>query len=326
MRRESDWISRFRQLVPAIESPVEIGIGDDAALISPSSGLAVTVDSMVEGRHFDLGTCKPEFLGDKLLTASVSDLIVKGSVPRWCLVSLAIHAGISDSVIDAIYEGLTKRATEVGVTIAGGNLTRSSHEMFLDLFLAGDVSRDSFKRRSGAKIGDRVAVLGPLGDSAAGLEVLRSASSETHQKYAELVLAHLRPRPPIDATLALVSEEAVHATIDISDGLSSELFHLRESSKVGFLISEDSIPLSAAATSVARDLGKDSIDWAWSGGEDYRLLFTFDPGAEAALRAAGHAFDVIGEVTPFDRGMIRRDRAGGRSEIDRVGWDPFSQQ
>ena len=189
--------------------------------------------------------------------------------------------------------------------------------------------------RSDARPGDAVAVTGSLGASAAGLYVLEVGPDRAHATglaagpLAEIVATHLRPRARVAEGRWLGEAGGVHAMIDCSDGLATDLEHICRESGVGARVRLDRVPVAAAALVAGRALGIDARDWAVGGGEDYELLLTCDPGAierlAAGLAAAtGTPLTVIGRIEG-DAGRVvfvtpthERRRCGAATKISTV--------
>jgi thiamine-monophosphate kinase len=248
-----------------------IGIGDDAAGVPDGDGwLLYTCDVAVEGRHFRLERMAPADIGWRLASANVSDIVACGGQPRHALVSLGVPAHTGDEQLDALYGGLAEAGRDFGFHVIGGNVSGAS-ELFIDIFMIGHTTR--FVPRGGARPGDALALSGALGGSAAGLEILeRGAASDAERA---LVRRHLRPRARTDYADSL--RDAASAAIDISDGLSSELRHLAEASRMRLELDAASIPIAPELRAHAKARGADALDWALHGGEEYEVLFTYAP-------------------------------------------------
>lgn len=267
-----------------------IGIGHDCAALPDRDGfLLLKCNAAVKGRHFVRGLLPPEDLGWRIATANVSDIAASGGRPTAALVSLGVPAGFPEAELETIYDGLAEASRAYGFDVLGGNVS-GADELFLDLFMVGRARR--FVPRSGAQPGDLIVVSGPLGDSAAGLEVLKRGGPGVLDH--PLVLRHRRPRARLDLVDAL--QGAARACIDISDGLSSELNHVAKASGVCLSVERQRIPVSDALRRHAAEAGRDPLDYALGGGEDYELLFTVPRGG-AMQPLGGLGTRIIGEVT-----------------------------
>ena len=284
---EFDLIARLTARLGRPRIPGAIGIGHDCAALPDGDGyLLLKCDAAVEGRHFVRGLLPPADIGWRIATANVSDVAASGGRPVAALVSLGVPRAFPEPELEGIYDGLAEAAKAYGFDVLGGNVSGAG-ELFIDVFMLGRARR--FLPRSGAQPGDLVVVSGPLGDSAAGLEVLRGGSPDH-----PLALRHRRPRARLDLVDAL--QGVAHACIDISDGLSSELNHVAKASGVCLSVERARIPVSADLRRHAAERGRDPVDYALAGGEDYELLFTVPRGG-ALEPLGGLGTRIIGEVT-----------------------------
>lgn len=320
------------RLTGGIESrpDVALGIGDDAALLDfgADSLLVATVDAQVAGRHFVLGIATPEEVGHKSLAVNLSDIAAMGGEPLWALVSLLVPPALESAVLDRVYAGLRALARRCGVAIVGGNVAATSGPLTLDVVLLGRAARGRALTRSGGRPGDLVLVTGELGAAAAG--VLALVTQPRAGLLAPDILARVRramaaPEPRVGIGRALAASGAATAMLDISDGLASDLWHLCARSDVGAVIDAADIPISLDARAVCSVYGRDAVELALTGGEDYELLFAVPPArrddALAAVGAAGGTARVIGELTA-DAGSLLLRRPGGALEpLPADGWD-----
>lgn len=290
---------------------VVTGIGDDTAAlrVTPGHLLLATCDVQVEGIHFRVQTTTPELLGRKALAVNLSDIASMAGAPRYALVSLGLPPTTPVAFVDGLYAGLNAEAAEFGVDIVGGNISGSPPEIFIDVTLLGEVEPGRVLHRSGARPGDRLVITGHPGDSAGGLALLLDPSVRCPPEAAEhLKRAHRAPVPRVAAGQAVGETGLAHAMIDVSDGLAGDLGHVAEASGVGAVLWADRIPISPELREAAAALGRDPLDFALHGGEDYELLIAVAPGGEdrviqAIERAGGVGAAVIGEVVPAERGL-----------------------
>ncbi len=264
-----------------------VGIGDDCAALPEGDGfLLLKCDAAVEGRHFIRGLTPWADVGWRVATANVSDITVCGGEPVAALVSLGVPGSAAPEELEAVYDGLAQAAEAYGFDVLGGNVTGAS-ELVIDVFMLGRTPR--FLSRAGAQPGDLIVVSGPLGDSLAGLELLKAGAAADHP----LVQRHLRPRARTDLVRPL--RAVASAAIDISDGLSSELHHLAQRSGVRMAVETRRIPVSPELAAFAAQRGRDPVRMALSSGEEYQLLFTLPRGGRLAA-FGGLGTRVIGEV------------------------------
>lgn len=328
--KKSDEFSRIAliQSKLAPTSPrVSIGIGDDAAALNtpaPPNRILACTDMMVEGVHFDRNYSQPSDIGHKALARALSDLAAMNGRGLAALFSIALPSQIGDDFLEGFYEGAQALARSHDVDIIGGDLSSSPSSLFIDVTGIGQATHPI--SRSGAKIGDWLAVSGFPGSSAAGLFALKNRSTRNIQAISDsLAKAHLRPLPRFDLLPALNSTQGLCTSlIDISDGLASETHHLAKNSDVGFEIDARSIPLHPDAVALAALMGEDPLHWALSGGEDFELLATLDSTKVATPADAPKGFTVIGRVVPQAQGvtLIRPD--GSRQALPPLGHRHFT--
>jgi thiamine-monophosphate kinase len=313
---------------------VEAGIGDDTAVLLPQQGarLLATTDLLVEDVHFRRRWATPFDIGWKAMAVNLSDIAGKGGRPLWALVGLALPAPPSRSDVEALYEGMRQAGAPHGVAIVGGDTSTSPCGWFINVTLLGEHA-GSPRLRSGAKPGDAVAVTGTLGRSAAGLAVLEAGraalSAVSHEALETAAAAHLRPTARVAEGRWLGAAAGVHAMMDCSDGLATDLAHLCRASGVGARVALDRLPVDSAARDVAGSLAADALSWATSGGEDFELLLTCDPASVGALRdglrrATGTALTVVGEVEALGAGVTFLDAAGKRVSVG-PGYEHFRE-
>ena len=252
-------------------------IGDDCAVLpkDESNDLVVTADLLVEDVDFRLDWTKPEDLGYKSLSVSLSDIAAMGGEPAWAMLTLGIPEKIWETdFVKRFYDGWTQLAGEFRVELIGGDISRSPDRFVIDSIACGQVLKGEAVLRSGAKPGDAICVSGSLGGAAGGLLLLESKSkndlSESWQQ--RLVERQLRPFPRITLGKILREKGLASSMIDISDGISSDIHHLCEASGVGASIDACLLP-------VDKDLkylvdADQMIALALNGGEDFELLFT----------------------------------------------------
>lgn len=327
-------IQRISQMLPTGGPDVVVGIGDDVAVLRASSErlLLATCDIQLEGAHFLRDRITPYQLGRKALAINLSDIAAMGGYPKYALISLGLPPDISVAYVDELYVGLRAEAEEAGVTIVGGNMSRSPLGLVVDIFLLGEVAAEHLVLRSGARPGDVVLVTGTLGDAAAGLALLLDEALQPDEALAAPVKAALlTPTPRLAEGQAIARTELATAMIDLSDGLASDVGHICERSEVGVRIWAERLPVSPAVREIAALAGRDPLEWALAGGEDYELLFTAPPQAAEALRTAvaeatGTPVTVVGEITPSAGGRVLIQADGRTVPLEAIGWDHFRTQ
>lgn len=283
-----------------VDNSVIRGIGDDTAVIrwKCNKYLLFTSDMIIEEVHFDLRKSTPFRIGWKALGVNISDIAAMGGLPRYANISLGLPKDLDLKFIDSVYAGINSMAKRFNVNITGGD-TNSSDRIIIDIALIGEVNKDELILRSGAKVGDFIMVTGTLGGSI----------RERHLSFI----------PRIRESQFLVKNFKINSMIDISDGLSSDLFRICQSSKVGARIYESLIPISK---------GINSVKNALHDGEDFELLFTAPKDTLKNLKKNFKKrfkipINAIGEVTKKIAGIKIVDRYGRASFLEEKGFRHF---
>ena len=286
---------------------VEVGAGDDAAVLEPMPGhkLVVTTDVLVEGLDFTAALSEPEDWGWKAVAVNCSDLAAMGAEPRWLVIALTVPDPTPVPTLERVYAGVGEACRAFGAALVGGDVS-AGPALSLAVTALGEAERPVL--RSGARPGDRLAVTGPLGAAAAGLALLRSedpAAKELLDRFPGLAAAHRRPRPALAMGLALARAGA-SAMIDVSDGLAGDAVHLAESSGVGVEVHDAAVPLAPGVAETAALLGRDPLELALGGGEDFVLAAALPRTADL-----GGVLD-CGRFTPDPSTRVRVTRDGPR--------------
>lgn len=300
---------------------VLLGVGDDAALLQvpPGMELAVSVDTLVAGRHFPEDT-PAEAIGYKTLAVSLSDIAAMGAEPAWATLSISLPES-DPSFVEAFAHGLFALAHEHGVELVGGDTVRGP--LSLTLQLHGLVPAGMALLRSGARPGDHIFVTGTLGDAGAGL-ALRQAGDECAAGASAALLQRLeRPTPRVHEGRAL--RGIASAAIDISDGLLADLGHILERSACGAELELDAIPLSQSLVQ-AIDSPAERLRLALCAGDDYELCFTVAESKLAQLEQASRTWAVaparIGRIVQGS-GIRLEGALADRLQISSAGFDHF---
>lgn len=284
-----------------LRAGVAIGIGDDCAVLSSLKVPVISCDALVEGVHFRRDWTSAFDLGRKTLTVSVSDLASTGARPVAAFLSLCAPPDLEMAWLDSFYEGLESLARQFDFSVAGGDTTRSN-QLVLNATLVGELLSEANEKpllRSGAKVGDFVCVTGNLGASAAGLQFLLSERKSSTSAHEEVLKRHFNPTPRVKFIRALMrtNRDALHAGMDISDGLVGDARHIAARSGVRLNLDANQLPISNATLEVALQLGLDARELALGGGEDYELLLCVAPESfEELKRAVNGELTKIGEV------------------------------
>jgi thiamine-monophosphate kinase len=320
---EFELIRRIAAVVARRDPAVEVGIGDDAAVLHLGGGrrLLLTTDALVSGVHFDPAAERPEDVGWRAVAANVSDVAAMGGAPRWILVSLVAPPDTDDAWVEALHRGIAAAAAAAGAVVVGGNLARG-RDVVVNLALAGETSLAPL-RRDGARAGDGLYLTGPVGASAAG----RAASGAEGPDAAERRRLRARYlRPPLRLDAAAVLARVASAAIDVSDGLVQDLGHLVDASRASARIFLQAVPL---AFGHPRDGDRPRLDLALGGGEDYELIAAIPPrDAPLASRLAaegGVGLYRIGDVTadPPPGSIVGVDADGSTRPLPRAGFRHF---
>lgn len=322
---EFELIEILKKKLPRTSSRVILGIGDDCAVLKPTQGNSLlTVDAMVEGVHFSPSFCQPEEIGFKSMAVNLSDIAAMGGEPVAAVVSLGVNNQFKPSFFEKVYEGIGEAAKEFSVDVVGGNITFSPKRIFISITLFGKSSHKTLTR-SGAKPGDVVFVSGFLGEAAAGLDVLKKQGRKALRSFPNLCAKYLKPRPQLVLGRILSCHPGVHALIDISDGLSSELYHLAEASRVELFVEEQKIPVSVQLEKAARKLRADKLKWCLSGGEDYELLGTCSSSHWQKLKEQAEKKKImlspIGQVFSGKKRVILSKENREKIQIGPSGWN-----
>ena len=294
---------------------VRVGIGDDAAVLESIASPVVTCDALIEGVHFRLDWTNWRDLGWKAMAVNISDIAAMGGNPIAAFVCLALPQNSEVESVQKLYEGMEEAAAQFNFTIAGGDTTKSPGPLMISITLVGDAPRPIL--RSGAQVGDILLVTGTLGASAAALECLQNAQAAP----VELLQRHHRPTPRLrEMNTALEVKNAIHAALDLSDGLAGDAAHIARASNVTLEIETSMLPISKECRNLAELQQKDAFDWALSGGEDYELLLCVAPeqvkAVKAAIEQTGTPCTAMGRVLPREnapvmlKGKEKREPAG----------------
>jgi len=303
----------------------------------------LTVDALVEGVHFDRAFVPADAIGHRALAVNLSDLAAMGAAPRLALVSMALPAVLPLSDFDGIVDGIASLAARTRLTVVGGNLTRSTGPLVIDITAMGTVKRRQALTRGGARSGDELYVSGTIGSAMAGRLILterqttgdsrlttddsRPATDDSRLTSDDwrLATAYLRPQPRLRLGTLLARNRAASACIDLSDGLSDAIYRVAESSGVGALIDADALPIDPRARAVFDSRGLDPVEQAATAGDDYELLVAVRPRVRSRLAASMRHGDArltrIGVCTA-DGAVVMR-RGGAETVLPRSGYAHF---
>ena len=290
------------------------GIGDDCSVLSVGGGesLVFTADLLTEGVHFLRTATSPRELGRKSLAVNLSDVAAMGARPVATLLSIALPADAADAWAAEFMLGYRELSEEFGVTLAGGDTTRSLSGLTINVTAIGRAADAHLKRRSDARPGDVIFTAGELGTSGAGLQDILAGRCDT-----PAAAVHRNPQPQVAEGIWLGSRPEVRAMMDLSDGLASDLKHILDRSGVGAEVAVEQIPAAPGA----------DVRMAACSGEDYKLLLTAAPEAAERLAADfrirfGTPLHSIGRITSGP-GLVWL-RNGKPEPLDWHGFEHYS--
>jgi thiamine-monophosphate kinase len=281
-------IAQLQAIFRAPGKYVEVGIGDDAAVLKPTGRLVWTVDTAVEHVHFERAWLSCADIGWRSFNAAASDVCAMAGAPIAALSSIIFPSGFTAAELAQLARGQRAAARALGCQIVGGNLARGS-ELSVTTTVLGTVTRPVLRR--GAALGDELWLCGDVGLAAAGLRLLQGGERVGKSVAARRALrAFRRPRAQLVAGLSLARR--AHAAIDISDGLAGDAAHIAEGSAVRLVLDLRALgaTLSPAFRALAAELGTSALHLALYGGEDYALL------AAGPARKRPAEVQVIGRV------------------------------
>lgn len=293
-----------------------LGPGDDAAIVRAADGrVVVSTDMLVQGRHFRFDWSSPHDVGRKAVAQNAADIVAMGARPTAFLVALGCPANTPASVVEGLSAGIGEAAEELNAGVVGGDLVQAD-EVVVSVNVLGDLEGSAAILRSGARVGDVVAVAGALGRSAAGLALLTAGVNRDDPDSGGLISAHRIPLPPYDCARAATHGSTARPTsmTDVSDGLLADLGHICESSRIGMDLSRRLLPVGEDLVAAADRLGVDPEVWVLTGGEDHAFAGTFP--ADTVLPPG---WIRVGRVR--EGADISLD---GESVTGAVGWQSFS--
>jgi len=321
---ESDLIRAIRKRAKRKRGFVDLGIGDDCAVLRPRAGeeLVVTTDLTLEGTHFKREWHEAPSVGHRCLARGLSDIAAMGAAPRAAFLSLAVPAETSQGWVDGFFEGFLALADRYGTTLAGGDVSQSQNGIVADVMVIGAAKRGRAVLRSTARVNDIIYVTGALGASAAALQELQKQKVPRLRLPQQAPLGmtqseerHFYPKPRIAIGEYLVKRKLARAMVDCSDGLSVDLAHICEESGVGAILNRDLIPVAGGAT----------LEQALHGGEDYELIFTAPVKTQVPVEISGVPVTEIGWITR-ERGVCLTDLQTQSQPLEPRGWQHFHKK
>jgi thiamine-monophosphate kinase len=312
-----------------------LGVGDDAAVIDHfGKQTVVTTDLLIEGVHFDLMYTPLKHLGYKSVVVNLSDIYAMNATPTQIVLGLAISNRFSLDALDEFYEGVYTACANYGVDLVGGDTTSSQKGFIISVTAIGEVTPDTYVKRSTAKKGDLLCVSGDLGAAYVGLLFmerekkifLESPGVQPDLEGESYVIGKLlRPEARKDI-ISFFAEKGIVPTamMDISDGLSSEILHICKQSNLGCRVYEDKIPIAEEMKNAAYKFEIDPTACALSGGEDYELLFTLSQEDYDKI-VLNEQISVIGHMTDVEQPPTIITKGGSQYPITAQGWNHLRQ-
>jgi thiamine-monophosphate kinase len=309
------------------------GVGDDAAVIDNTGfQTVISTDMLVEGIHFDLAYTPLKHLGYKSVVVNLSDIYAMNAFPKQIVVSIAISSKYSVEALEDLYAGIRAACEHYGVDLVGGDTTSSPRGMTICVTAIGQCEPELLTYRSGARVGDLICISGDLGAAYLGLQILEREKKiwvehpdiqpnlEGHQYLIE---RQLKPEARKDVVEAFRKIQLKPTSMmDISDGLSSDIFHICKQSGVGALIEETGVPIHPEVQLQAIEFRMDPITCALSGGEDYELLFTIDPKDVDKIKYLPDIY-IAGEILNAADGVKLNTKGGNLHDLKAQGWRHF---
>ncbi len=309
------------------------GVGDDAAVIKNGDACTlVSTDLLLEGVHFDLSYFPLKHLGYKSIAVNLSDIYAMNGTPKQVTVSFGVSSKFSLEAIEEIYAGMLLACETYKIDLVGGDTSASKQGLVISVTAIGEAKEEDIVYRSGAKPMDLLCVSGDLGAAYTGFQLLEREkrvylSNPEIQPDLEgndyIIEKQLKPEPRREI-IELFKQYDLKPTsmIDISDGLSSEIFHLCSKSNIGMTVYEDKIPIDPMTYNVARDMDLDPTLCALSGGEDYELLFTIDQ--KDFDKVKNHPeISIIGHCAEASEGIHLISKSGNKHALQAQGWKAF---
>ena len=316
---EFDLIARLAPFLAGGGDDLIVGHGDDAAVLDlDGRGVCLAVDVLVEDVHFRRDLSSLADVGWKAVAVNVSDIAAMGGTPSVAVVGLCRPADVPVSDIEQLYTGMAEACERWGLRLVGGD-TVSAQALALSVTVMGEIDPQRAVRRSGARPGDKVVVVGTLGSAAAGLALFRAGAPTP----PALLAAHRRPTALVEAGAALAAGGAT-AMIDVSDGFGADLLHICEASGVAAAVTAALLPAGEGVAAAAETLTVDPLDFVAGGGDDYALIATL-PAEHAEGLAAQVGGVIVGAVVDGAPAATLQLDDGSRRDLAGMGWDHYEE-
>ena len=321
--KEFELIRRYFDEPGVPRKDVEIGIGDDAAIINvpEKSQLIVTTDTLVEGIHF-FADMNPRALGHKAVAVNLSDIAAMGGEPTWLSLSVTLPRA-DEQWVKEFSCGLFEICEYFNVQVVGGDTTQGP--LTVTVSAKGLVPKGKALLRSGAQPGDWIYVTGTLGDAGVAIDSIRNNEPLPLKHHAFIMNRFEFPTPRV--AVAQGVREVATAAIDVSDGLISDLQHILTASNVGAVLNVDQLPLSDALRESVPE--EKYLDYALCAGDDYEFLFTVPEDKRGALDVTMSHYGVnltcVGQIQGA-AGKLEIRKDGEPFEFDGSGYQHFSKE
>lgn len=341
-RTEIDTLGEFG-LIKALTKDIKLingstskGVGDDAAVLNyGKKQTLVTTDLLLEGIHFDLMYVPLKHLGYKSAVVNFSDIYAMNGQPKQITVSLGISKRFSVEDIQAFYDGVYLACEVYGVDVVGGDTSASLTGLTVSITCIGECDKDKIVYRSGAKENDLICVSGDLGAAYMGLQLLEREKAIYDGKddfnpdfsgKEYLLERQLKPEARKDIIALLAEKDIVPSSmIDVSDGLSSDIKHICDQSKVGCRIFEERLPIDYQTAMMAEQFNMNVTTVALNGGEDYELLFTVPLHLHDKVSQI-KGVHIVGHITKEDYGQVLEARDGSELQLKAQGWNSLEEK
>lgn len=321
---EKELLKFVRSRLPVPDSRVLVSFGDDSAVYSTPTGKlsCISTDAFVENVHFSLKHSTFYDIGIKSLVSGLSDIAAMGGIPSVAVFSLFVRKVIYDVMFDDLYRGIRETAKKYWVNIVGGD-TVEAEELAIVFTVVGEIEKSNITLRSGAKPGDVICVTGYPGDSYAGRIALEKKLDIGKYGIQRIIAKHLRPEARIEASKKIISTRKINSMIDISDGLSTDILHIADESRVGVQLEAKNIPISEETIKVTSMLDLNPIETALKSGEEYELLFTTPEENLKTIESMdiGIPISTIGTITEKSQNNIIVYSDGSSKPLNPTGYN-----
>ena len=311
-----------------------LSVGDDAAVIDHfGKQTVITTDLLLEGIHFDLMYTPLKHLGYKSVIVNLSDIYAMNATPTQITLSIGLSNKVSLEALDEFYEGVYAACEKYGVDLIGGDTSSSQKGFIISVTAIGEVTPDTFVKRSTAQKGDLICVSGDVGGAFLGLTLmerekkiyLENPKIQPDLEGEDYIVGRLlKPEARKDIIEFLAANDIIPTSMmDVSDGVSSEVLHLCKQSNLGCVIYENKLPIHEDAKMAAFKFGLDPTVCALNGGEDYELIFTMKQSDYDKI-TLNEEIAVIGYMEEIENGCKIITKGGNTFDITAQGWNAFS--